>query len=195
MVELNKEYWEARYDACETGWDAKGITTPIKNYFDQLTDKSAKILIPGCGNAHEAAYLYERGFVNTYICDWAEQPLRDFAERVPTFPQAQLLHSDFFELQHRDFDFIVEQTFFCALPPAMRPRYAAQMRELLRPRTGKLVGLMFDFPLDVAGLPPYGGSQTEYLSYFEPYFEHIDMKRCDTSIKPRAGRELWVELW
>ena len=38
-------YWEERYQKGETGWDAGKITTPIKEYIDQLTNKNLKILI------------------------------------------------------------------------------------------------------------------------------------------------------
>ena len=38
-------YWEKRYQKGETGWDAGQITTPIKEYIDQLTNKNLKILI------------------------------------------------------------------------------------------------------------------------------------------------------
>ena len=35
--------------------------TRTKEYIDQITDKSIRILIPGCGNAHEAEYLFRLG--------------------------------------------------------------------------------------------------------------------------------------
>ena len=38
-------YWEERYLKGETGWDAGTITTPLKEYINQLTDKNLKILI------------------------------------------------------------------------------------------------------------------------------------------------------
>ena len=49
-------YWEERYQKGETGWDAGKITTPIKEYIDQLTNKNLKILIPGAGNGYEFDY-------------------------------------------------------------------------------------------------------------------------------------------
>ena len=52
-------YWEERYQKGETGWDAGTITTPLKEYIDQLTDKNLTILIPGAGNGHEFDYLID----------------------------------------------------------------------------------------------------------------------------------------
>ena len=58
---------------------------------------------------------------------------------------------------------------------------------------GKLVGLLFDFPLTEDG-PPFGGNKEEYLTYFEPHFEIAIMERAYNSIQPRSGRELFVKL-
>jgi thiopurine S-methyltransferase len=189
-LNFDKNYWERRWAEGQTGWDTRSATEPIKHYFDQIADKQAKILIPGCGNAHEAIYLFESGFKNVYICDWAEQPLMAFSERIPDFPKAQLLCADFFDLKTGDFDFIVEQTFFCALAPELRNAYAHKVRSMLR-KGGKLVGLLFNFPLTEAG-PPFGGSTEEYLHYFEPLFESVYIEPCYNSIKPRLGSELFI---
>jgi SAM-dependent methyltransferase len=116
MEVIDKNFWEKRWENNETGWDAGTITAPLKAYFDQLKDKNIKILIPGCGNAHEAEYLFEQGFKNTYIIDIAPQALESFSKRVPHFPKENLICDDFFNHQNQ-YDLIVEQTFFCALDP------------------------------------------------------------------------------
>ena len=56
-MELNSDYWESRYQKNEIGWDAGEITTPLKEYINQLVNKDIKILIPGAGNGHEFDYL------------------------------------------------------------------------------------------------------------------------------------------
>ncbi|GAB3813422.1 hypothetical protein GCM10028895_05440 [Pontibacter rugosus] len=95
--EINAGYWQQRYQSGQTGWDVGGITTPLKEYFDQLENKDLRILIPGCGNAYEAEYLFLCGFTQVYLVDVAEEPLLNFAHRVPGFPKEQLLHQDFFK--------------------------------------------------------------------------------------------------
>jgi len=191
-MKFDKNYWQDRWSAGQTGWDTRSVTEPIKHYFDQVADKNSKILIPGCGNAHEAIYLFESGFKNLYICDWAELPLRAFAEKMPDFPKEQLLCANFFDLEINDFDYIVEQTFFCAIDPALRGDYAKKVKSMLK-YGGKLIGLLFNFPLSEAG-PPFGGSNEEYLSYFRPLFEKIYMESCYNSIKPRAGSEFFINI-
>lgn len=191
METLNEHYWTYRYLHDQTGWDAGGVTTPLKAYIDQLTDKNIKILIPGSGNSYEAAYLFEQGFSNVFIVDISDYPLDQFKQRYPQFPAHQVLHQDFFSL-HETFDLILEQTFFCALPPDKRPEYASKVYELLQPQ-GKLVGLLFDDPLN-DDHPPFGGSQEEYRGYFTPYFRFHTFEAAYNSIPPRQGRELFINL-
>ena len=188
---MDDNYWQNRYDNQQTGWDIGYISTPIKTYFDKIEDKSCKILIPGCGNAHEATYLWENGFKNVYLCDWANSPLKNFAAQNPTFPKEQLLHIDFFTIEDT-FDYVIEQTFFCALPPSRRTEYATKMSEIIL-KGGKLVGLLFGIEFDREG-PPFGGTKEEYRPYFEPHFSSISMEPCLNSIPPRLGRELFIEL-
>lgn len=187
---LDKEYWENRYEGNQTGWDAGEITTPLKEYFDQITDKSKAILIPGAGNAYEAAYLFENGFTNVTVVDLARHPLEDLKKRVPGFPDAKLLQIDFFD-QKGQYELVVEQTFFCALDPVLRPEYARKMAELIKPG-GKLAGVFFNTHFE--GGPPFGGTKEEYVRYFEPWFNFKVYDECYNSIKPRAGRELFVIL-
>jgi thiopurine S-methyltransferase len=185
---LDQKYWEERYANNKTGWNIGYPSTPIKDYIDQLEDKTQKILIPGAGNSFEAEHLWNLGFKNIYIIDIAKQPLDNFKGRVPDFPDHQLLHLDFFNLDSR-FDLILEQTFFCALNTNLRTHYARHMHQLLKPK-GKLAGLLFDFELTESG-PPFGGSLPEYKSHFEQKFKIRTLEKSYNSIKERQGKELF----
>lgn len=185
-------YWNHRYLSGETGWDLGEVSPPLKAYFDQLEDKALKILIPGGGNSHEAEYLYRKGFKNVYVCDIATVPLRNLKDRVPEFPEEQLLHLNFFDLED-EFDLIVEQTFFCAINPEERTSYILQTRKLLKPN-GKLVGLLFNIPLN-EDRPPFGGSRQEYMQLFGTQFEIDIMETAFNSIAPRSGNELFIKLF
>ena len=39
MTLLNKFFWNNKYFTYKTGWDVGEITTPLKEYFDQISDK------------------------------------------------------------------------------------------------------------------------------------------------------------
>ena len=83
MALLDEQYWTERYQKGNIGWDIGYPSTPIKEYVDQLEDKSVKILIPGVGNAYEAEYLWKMGFENITIIDLSVLPLQKFSKRMP----------------------------------------------------------------------------------------------------------------
>ena len=155
---FDKAFWESKYSIEETGWDIGYASTPLTTYFDQLTNKEIRILIPGGGNCYEAEYLFEQGFKNIFVIDIAEQPLKNLKKRFPNFPDNHLIKDDFFSHQEK-YDLIVEQTFFCALDPVLRKKYVKKMVALLTEK-GKVAGLIFDFELTEEG-PPFGGSSEE----------------------------------
>lgn len=190
-TKYDKEYWEQRWREGQTGWDIGSPSIPLIEYFDQLTDKNRKTLIPGCGNAWEAEYLHENGFTNVHIIDLAPSALESFMRRVPDFPEEHIILGDFFKLEDT-FDMIIEQTFFCAIEPYQRSQYALKVWNLLN-TGGNLVGLLFDddFGKDH---PPFGGQKNEYLSYFEPWFRIKYFDTAYNSIKPRQGREIFMNL-
>lgn len=191
-MENLQNFWSTRYKEGMTGWDIGYPSTPLKEYIDQLTDKTLSILIPGAGNAYEAEYLWNKGFQNVHVLDIAQEPLDEFANRVSDFPSSQLIRGDFFQHNHQ-YDLIFEQTFFCSFPPtiANRTSYAKQMHNLLVD-AGKLVGLLFTHPLtgDMEKRP-FGGTRDEYLGYLQPLFSSIYMEECYNSIPPRQGNELF----
>ena len=104
-------YWSNRYLDASTGWDIGEASRPLISYFEQLKDKSIPILIPGAGNAYEAAYLHQNGFSNVHILDITDIPLKKFAEMNPSFPKAHIHHQDFFKHKGK-YNLIIEQTFF-----------------------------------------------------------------------------------
>lgn len=188
---LSDDYWNNRYLTQETGWDLDTISPPLRRYFDSLVNKDIKILTPGAGYGHEAQYLHEQGFNNVHILDFAEEALTSFQKRVAGFPIDHLHSGDFFEHEGR-YDLIIEQTFFCAIKPQLRPSYIDKMYNLLKP-SGILAGLLFNIPLHTDH-PPYGGHISEYKPLFSSQFEILEMGVTPHSVKPRAGNELFFRV-
>lgn len=187
---LDQNYWDAQYKAKTTGWDLGEIAPPIKQYIDTLTDKNKRILIPGCGNTYEAEYLLKQGFSNITVIDIAPTLVTNLKNKFADNPAIKIILGDFFEHQGT-YDIIIEQTFFCALPPALRQKYVWKMHQLLAEK-GKITGLLFNRTFESG--PPFGGSQEEYTLLFQESFDFLKMEVCQDSAKPRAGSELFVEL-
>ncbi|WP_064966479.1 methyltransferase domain-containing protein [Tenacibaculum ovolyticum] len=190
-MNLSKDFWENKYKANKTGWDLGEVSPPLKAYFDQLEDKELKILIPGGGNSYEAEYLFNKGFKNVFIVDLSETALENIQKRVPSFPNSQLILGNFFDLD-TTFDLVIEQTFFCALNPDLRKKYAQKMNEILK-ENGKLVGLLFNAKLN-EDHPPFGGDKEEYITYFKPYFTFNVFEKCYNSYHNRQEMELFIKF-
>jgi methyl halide transferase len=185
-----KSFWEERYQNRQTGWDIGSCSPPLQTIFQQLSSRDLHILIPGAGNAYEAAWLHQHGFTHVHVLDFARQPINQFESLFPEFPKNHIHLEDFF-LHQGKYDLIVEQTFFCALPPSMRESYAQKMTELLAPG-GEVRGVLFN--RDFENRPPFGGSVGEYSTLFSRYFQEVSFEPCSNSIPPRAGSEVIFRL-
>jgi SAM-dependent methyltransferase len=193
MKKLDDEFWSDQYKNNTIGWDVGGVSRPIKEYVEQLEDKSIAILIPGCGNAYEAEHLLAIGFSNVTLIDISEVLVEElrvkFAKEIGE-GRCQLIHGNFFDIM-KTYDLVLEQTFFCALDPSLRDAYVKKMAEIVKPG-GKLAGLLFD--MDKPDGPPFGGRFPEYELLFKPSFNFKTFEFCHNSIAPRAGNEYFIIL-
>lgn len=188
---LNKNYWNERWKNEETGWDIGYASPPIEDYLSQYENKNAKILIPGCGNAHEAEFLPEKGFKDVTILDISDFVVNTLKERFKNHPEIKVVCEDFFKHDGK-YDLMIEQTFFCAIPTAMRNDYAKKSAELLN-ENGRIIGVMFNKLFEKQG-PPFGGTFDEYQMVFKDNFEIEKMEDCYNSIPQRLGNEFFITL-
>lgn len=193
MKKLSADFWERRWQEQQTGWDIGQASPPLMQYAQPLLKENPRILIPGAGRAYEAIALHQLGFTQVFVCDWADSAFDHLRQTVPDFPEDHLLVSDFFELPlEDDIDLVLEQTFFCAIDPSLRPRYVEKMHRILKPG-GRLAGVLFASPFPFEG-PPFGGTKAAYEALFSPRFTILNLAMSPYSIAPRLGNELFVEL-
>jgi hypothetical protein len=190
-MKFDEAYWSGKYRQQLMGWDTGSITTPLKEYFDQLENRDLRILVPGCGNGHEVRYLHDKGFTDVTVVDISAEPFAGLIERCANWSEDSFIVNDFFDINGQ-YDLIVEQTFFCALDPQMRHDYSIKMHDLLAP-AGKLVGVLFKVFFS-GNNPPFGGNKEEYVEYFKDKFKFKVFDDCHNSIKPRVGEELFINL-
>jgi len=188
---LDETWWNNQYIANTTGWDLGQVSPPLKAYIDQLTNKTLRILIPGCGNTYEAAYLLQQVFTNVTVIDIAPVLVAQLKEKYKGNPHIKIILGDFFE-HEGEYDLILEQTFFCALNPALRKNYIAKMHALLAPN-GKLAGVLFNREFEQQG-PPFGGSKSQYETMFKRYFSFKTFEPCNNSFVKRKDTELFIIL-
>jgi SAM-dependent methyltransferase len=192
MEKLDAVFWNERWKNKETGWDLNAVSPPLKLFFETIQEKTSSILVPGCGSAYEAEYLLENGFENITVIDISPSLVEQLLVRLSKYAGKELtvICGDFFKHTGK-YDFIIEQTFFCALEKNRRKEYVAKMQTLLKEQ-GRLAGLLFNKEFE--NNPPFGGSKEEYQQLFSSSFEIVQMEPCTTSIGPRLGAELFFEL-
>jgi len=186
MNNLDQNFWDERYRTGQTGWDIGYVSPPLKTYFDNLTDKNLRVLIPGGGNSYEAAYLLEQGFKDVTVVDISAIVCQQLVDKYAS-QGLKVSCQDFFD-HLGSYDLVVEQTFFCALNPSLRINYVQKMSKLLSP-VGKLMGLFFNRQFE--GGPPFGGNKGEYQLLFEQANYTITFDLHPNSVPPRKGAEVF----
>ena len=183
------DFWDSRYRDQVTPWDAGKVPALLQRYADNITP-GARILIPGCGSAHEAAYLARRGF-DVLAIDFSEAAIEAARKNLAGL-EHHLRVADFFDFDvGKPYDVIYERAFLCALPPRIWPQYGPRMAHLLRPG-GELAGFFFLGQTERG--PPFGMTSEALRGLLESSFELIEDKAVTDSLPVFQGAERW-QVW
>jgi SAM-dependent methyltransferase len=189
----HSQFWEDIYLENDTGWDLKDVT-PV---FDSISNEliQGKVCIVGCGRGYDVIMFAKKGFDVTAV-DFAPTPISELnklaIEKSVTITTVQ---DDIFSLVEKfpdTFDYVIEQTCFCAIHPNRRKEYEILVRTILKPG-GKLIGLWF--PLDKSqeeGGPPFGTTIDEVKSIFNSGWKIEKEEFSSQSVEPRKGREILI---
>ena len=184
-----KDFWETRYRDHITPWDAGKVPAALRDYVAKFT-AGARVLIPGCGFAHEAAFLADKGF-DVLAIDFSPAAIATALKSLPESARFVQL-ADFFEFDvAKRFDIIYERAFLCALPRTLWDRYAKRSAELLKP-DGIIAGYFF-FAESPKG-PPFGTSRAELQALLGQRFALVDDQPVTDSIDVFSGKERWM-VW
>ena len=94
---LDKSFWNQRWQTGQTGWDIGYASPAIVDYFKNVVDKSVKILIPGCGNAYEAEALYDLGFRDITILDISDEAVLKLNNKFEHHDEVKIVCQNFFD--------------------------------------------------------------------------------------------------
>ena len=115
------QFWEDIYLEDDAGWDLDGVT-PI---FEALSKslKKGKVCFVGCGRGYDAVQFAKKGFEVTAV-DFAFTPIHDLRKLAEIESvTVNTIHDDIFSLPEKfpnSFDYVIEQTCFCAIHPSRR---------------------------------------------------------------------------
>lgn len=179
-------FWDERFERGFTPWDQAGVQPAFEAF--AAAHRGLPVLIPGCGNAWEAAWLAGRGHEVRAI-DFSPAAVARARDVLGEY-RAIVEQADFFTYRPPfETGWIFERAFLCALPKAQRSRYAARMAELL-PAGNLLAGFFFigDTPFG----PPFGIDRGELDALLAPYFDLVDDEPVDGSLPVFVDRERWL---
>ena len=183
------DFWESRYRDNVIPWDAGKVPASLQEYTRTLLP-GARVLIPGCGSAYEAAFLAHKG-LDVLAIDFSPAAVDAARKNLAGFGDIVRL-ADFFDFDFgRPFDVIYERAFLCALPRKMWGGYADRCAELLKPN-GVIAGYFFF--TDTPKGPPFGTSQAELATLLQARFDRVEDRPVADSIEIFAGKERWM-VW
>jgi len=183
------EFWDMRYGASFAPWDAGQVPARLREF--AASHRASRALVPGCGSAHDVAFLAGSGWDVAGI-DFSPEAVK--AARAVLGPFAsRVREADFFApIAGEPFDLVYERAFLCALPRRLWPQWVGRLATLVRP--GGLVAGFFFFGEGERGPPFPLHSQAELDSLLGPRFDRLEDRDVPDSIPVFAGKERW-QVW
>ena len=184
------EFWELRYGARFAPWDAGKVPARLRE-FVAASPRALRVLVPGCGSAHDVGHFAESGWPVVGI-DFSAAAVA--AAREILGPRAaSVRQADFFApIAEAPFEMVYERAFLCALPRRMWPDWARRVGELVAP--GGLLAGFFFFDAGERGPPFPLHGQGELDALLAPAFTRIDDRGVADSIDVFRGKERW-QVW
>ncbi|CAO1620036.1 unnamed protein product [Sympodiomycopsis kandeliae] len=200
--------WSEAWSQKLTPWDSGGNVQPSLIGFMTKTDIGLKlcedagqksVLIPGCGSGYDARFFAEQcGFKTVVGIDIASEAVRiaqsllpqDLKEQRVMFETCNYLNKS---PSHTPFHLVYDYTFFCALPPSLREKWAEAHVKNIK-ANGHLLCLVYPIHGDRQGGPPYSVSPELYSSVLSPYFSLEYQGIPPEQPESRKGVEM-IMLW
>lgn len=188
--DLGVEFWEHRYQEGTTRWDLGRPAPPLMQFLDSNNaPPPGRMVVLGMGRGHDALLFAEAGF-DVMGVDFAPSAVSSAASMAAERGvKLQALERDIFDLPQEfsgQFDYVLEHTCFCAIPPQRRADYVQVVRSLLKP-DGEFIGLFWAHRRP--GGPPYGVSVAELCELFQDDFSITSLRQVFNSIPNRANEE------
>lgn len=203
-------FWQARWREGKIGFHQPEVNRHLVRHLPALVgERVCEVLVPLCGKSVDLLWLREQGQRVTGVEAVTEACEALFAEHAFTpevdalgpfrrwqVPALTVLEGDFFQLdpgrgdlpglEVPAFELAWDRAALVALPPAMRPRYAAHLRALLRPARGHLLLVTLDYDPGQMEGPPFAVPDSEVQRLF-PGCELLHEESRDAEGAERFG--------
>jgi len=210
----SSEYWQGRFLSSDTPWELGHPSVVVLEALQELARRGVelrgkRVLSPGCGTGSDALELVQRG-AHVVAVDWspvAIEKIRSRFQRLcPVVGGLEVEAGDFFVIDPRPVDIVVEHTFFCAIDPSARGRYVERVSSWLMPG-GYLVGNFFILSEEQVRLlptlslapagegPPFATTVSELRQLMGSHFEEVLLRPAAMSEPDRRPGMEWVGVF
>lgn len=183
--------WDSAYNEGRDGWNTMKPAPALVEWLPKLKLAKQRVLVLGCGEGHDAAFIASKGHQVTAV-DFSSEALKRAQERYSQHNNIRWVHADVFKLPtnfESHFDFIFEHTCFCAVRPQRRDELIRVWRKCLAPE-GYLFAIVF--ANQNRNGPPWGGTEFEMRSRLKKGFRFLHWHRVRNSWPKRMGAELFI---
>ena len=142
---MDADFWHERWQKGEIGFHQDRPHPALIKHFDALgLTPGARVFVPLAGKSRDLAWLAARGCAVVGI-ELSAIAVEEFVAENGAQPHVDMRCGDLFALTPQSLgpiDAIFDRAALVALPPPMRTRYAAKLRELATPGTRTLLVTM-----------------------------------------------------
>lgn len=182
---MDSSFWLERWQKSEIGFHSKDVQPALEKHWPALNvAKGARVLVPLCGKSLDMVWLAEQGYtvVGAELSALAVDAFFEERGLTPTVRNLdgftvksagpyELWCGDFFALKREQVDAAAayDRAALVAMPPAMQPKYAAKLAELMAFQSQiLLIGL--DYNTSEMQGPPFAIRRISVQTLFEDDF-------------------------
>lgn len=182
------DFWENRWRTGDTPWDHGEPAPPFAEFVEKACLPSGRVLIPGCGSGHDVRFFAELGATVTGL-DISPSAV-EHARRANPHANASYAVGDLLAPESHlegSFDWLIEHTCLCAMPPHYRTAYARAIPRYLK-CSGNFLAIFYRQPHSPDG-PPFGIEAEEIDALFSEAFTLERSWVPASGYASRVGRE------
>ncbi len=184
---MTPEFWLQRWEENRIGFHQPRISAHIQEFWARLAlPAHSTVFVPLCGKTLDLLWLRAQGHgvlgveVSPVAVSqfFAENGLQASVIEQPPFERWEsdglaVLRGDFFALRPAHLDQVrgvYDRASLIALPPAMRPDYAAHLRAILPPQAQTLL-VTLEYPQAEMRGPPFSVDEQELCHLYAGHYE------------------------
>ena len=194
------EPWRKRWQAGITPWDQMTYHESLPRLMSLVSEfgfcEGSYILEPGCGTAHNGAYLASLGY-EVVSADFVAEAVKSATSLYADKAGLTIVKMDIFaEVGHeeRKYDAIFDRAMLCALQPSNRLKYIEALTKRLKPG-GFFFGILFrPHSVDSEG-PPFPISELDLVELMQEYFSLVTIEPVKTMKPAPLGLGEYICIW